>query len=86
MNKWISIKDRLPEYNVPVLTWNKDYPVEIHAMLLFQHDDGWQWAAQEFTWGLTDPECYAVDDDYTCTHWTPIPDPPEVSDERHARD
>ena len=80
MNKdgWVSVKERMPEYNNPVLTMHEDYPNSINAMMLFDSGEGWLWAAPNFTWNLLDPDCYVCDDEYTCTHWMPFPEVKEV--------
>ena len=76
MTEWISVKKRLPEYDIPVLTWDKDYPDRIIPMLLFYTVDGYLWAVQETVWDIKDPTDYVSDDQYTCTHWMSIPDTP----------
>ena len=66
--KWISVKDRLPELNQPVLvfapTEDENYLVDyIHSFL-----DGnplWNW-------------CVNVENNQqTVTHWMPLPEPPK---------
>ncbi len=59
--KWISVKDRLPENNVEVLTYGKS-DIEIENFLnsvFYFHDDGCDFP------------------DMTITHWMPLPKPPE---------
>ena len=76
MTGWISVMRRLPEYDTPVLTWDNKYPGRIIPMVLFYTDDGYLWAVQETIWDINDPTGYVCDDQYTCTHWMPIPDTP----------
>lgn len=73
LNRWISVKDRLPEYNVPVLTCDIDYPDHINPLMLFDSGEGWLWAGLAHSWNISDPEAYECDDEYSCTHWMPLP-------------
>ena len=66
VNKWISVKDRLPEEGVPVLictSYNKFATVKCYT-----GDDGHiefvDWMRVEHTYG-------------SVTHWRPLPEPPE---------
>ena len=84
-NKWISVKDKMPEYNVPVLTWSEDYPGAIVPLMLFDAGEGWLWAGMLQTWDINASECYAVDDEYSCTHWMPMPELPwKLKEERYV--
>lgn len=72
MNKWISVKDRLPEEEVPVLvtylSYNTGEPIA-DSIAIFSEGE-WYW--------YTDP-----DNDYIeqgpviveITHWVPLPEP-----------
>lgn len=67
MNNWIDVKDRLPDYGIPVL-------VVYHGVVqnvLYLRDVG-EWIAA--TDDTTDhmPESFV-------SHWQPRPDPPPVS-------
>ncbi len=73
---WVSIKDRLPEYDVPVLVVSKDYPKDVTCATLV-YEDGWLWAQYAGYGCLSDNKCYEIDDDYQYTHWMPLPTPPK---------
>lgn len=66
-NEWISVKDRLPEINEPVLVHCRGY-ISI-AWRVSGDNGGWYWNSQ-----MSYPE-EMVDTDY----WMPLPNPPEES-------
>lgn len=78
MNKWISVKDRLPEEEVPVLvtylSYNTGEPIT-NSIAIFSEGE-WYW--------YTDP-----DNDYIeqgpviveITHWMPLPEPADDTTE-----
>lgn len=79
-NKWISVKDRMPEIDqVVVIRYGSDSN-PCHAF----GGRGWV-SSDEWLWGKVDlGEVYldgddeiVADDDYQATHWMPLPDPPE---------
>ena len=76
MMEWISVKDRLPEYDVPVLVISKTYPNEVTTAVL-RYEDGWHWEQYAGYGFLSDKDCYEFDDDYQYTHWMPLPTPPK---------
>jgi hypothetical protein len=69
---WISVEDRLPELDVPVLAF---YHGGIGAVFRGEGDDGWLLSAHHM--GLLDDlDSYECDDNYEVTHWMPLPAPP----------
>jgi hypothetical protein len=62
--KWISVKDRLPEKlcNYLVCCFETEYPTHNNHICLS-------------TW--TRSYGFLGADDYTITHWMPLPEPPE---------
>lgn len=72
-SEWISISERLPENDVPVLCWylsgNGKYYHTVGSYHRYKHD------------GLWDTDVDADGCGYGCervTHWMPLPKPPEV--------
>lgn len=70
--KWIRTKDRLPDYDVPVLVFNG----WVHAAML-SYEEGWLWCAYQGYGSLCDNTCYECDDDYQYDYWMPLPEPPK---------
>jgi len=75
--EWISVKDRLPEYNETVWACNeKDGYVNL-ACIVNPDNDGWLWAVTNGIIYSEDgkivSEC-ELDDDYDFTHWMPLPE------------
>ena len=82
--KWVSVKDRLPELDKKVVVYatgrvdKRDYAYAITSRMLrfpFNRacDEVWR-----SPWGY-------FFDNYEITHWTPLPEPPKV-DEDETRD
>ena len=68
MSNWISVKDGLPELDVPVLGWNSD-GLHIVYCSIREDDNGYAWSGNCC--------CYDYYED-TITHWMPmIEGPPE---------
>lgn len=69
--KWISVKDRLPEPGLRVLTWNhkgwRRYKLGIHN---YERD----YSATKCDWWIGDQN-HRVDDGYV-THWAELPPGP----------
>jgi hypothetical protein len=83
MSEWISVEDRLPEEDVPVLVVSKSTGAQYitTAMIFFEDDgenSGWVWAQLCATYNpnLLDKGEYEFDDDYNYTHWMPLHQPP----------
>ena len=73
---WISVNERLPEADTPVLAFNKGC---IYSAILFAEVGVWYWGT---CWGpvINDPRDYEGDD-WEFTHWMPLPEPPTESGE-----
>ena len=73
MNEWISVKDRLPEYDIPVLVTyiglgdKKPYSdaVAMWSLELNGYNGGWVWTLDE------------SEVEVKITHWMPLPKPPK---------
>lgn len=102
-NKWISVKDRLPESQNPVLvvavSKGMGLPYIFKAAHINHHEiteDEYGWTDGEYDSEYDEendcfwiPECWyecnavegntnwVMDEDYTITHWTPLPQPPK---------
>lgn len=63
--KWISVEDRLPEYDQAVLCYKSDRGVRFGKVLAATYADG----VQAF---MDCERKYA----FGATHWTPLPEPP----------
>jgi hypothetical protein len=80
--KWVSVEERLPEYDTPVLVVTKTYPDQLGAAILRWEAEGWYW--EEYSgigMDFRDPANYERDDDYGYTHWQPLPPPPGDDDD-----
>lgn len=79
MSEWISVEDRLPEYGIPVLAYDTEWPDQIYSLMLGDSEDGWLWSGLDsFSSVLSDPDNYVCDDEYVCTHWMLMPEGPKV--------
>ena len=70
--KWISVKERLPEEDIPVLVYGQilnDPPNIIGVMRRYNGDQEWK-----YTWEAEGGFIYREDD---VTHWMPLPAPPK---------
>ena len=68
MDKWISVKDRLPDDGQLVLTWNQeDVNVDVYA-----------WIGDYYGIGFMKD---LMTEGFKVTHWMALPDPPEVDDD-----
>lgn len=61
--KWISVKDRLPEMNVPVLVAGGE--PDLSDIWIMVYIDG-SWSCPQEGWGMN------------VTHWMPLPAPPKI--------
>ena len=63
MSEWISVKDKMPEDGIRVLTY-----ADNSAMFVASRDDGWYVDTGEYYYSspLTN-----------ITHWMPLPEPPK---------
>lgn len=67
INQWISVEERLPEPDTPVLVCVPDYS-DTHRVLIARYDDLWGWIGQ---WDG------AISMRTQITHWMPLPEPPK---------
>lgn len=68
---WISVKDRLPEEDEPVLVYGQvlnDNPEVLGVRRMYKGDQEWK-----RTWESEDSYIYREDD---VSHWMPLPKPP----------
>ena len=61
MTKWISVKDRLPDNDVPVMIYNYDVNIGVYYKNKFH---------------AFDENGYPFEINYV-THWMPLPEPPK---------
>lgn len=66
-NKWISVKDRLPEFDVIVLIYHQDDSQNESNIDSAKIDSHKKWIVTHFC------ECVYIDN---VTHWMPLPEPP----------
>lgn len=70
MAGWISVNDRLPEYEKNVLVTFPDGTINVGS--IWDAGEGYLWGTANRTGGdLCDAECL-IDDEYLPTHWMPI--------------
>ena len=91
MSEWISVKDKLPDFidgkdysenvlGVYIGYQEKQYVQVFNRAVVEIDEDGyqWSWARLASCYGdLRQAEC-EWDDDYTVTHWMPLPLPPSI--------
>ena len=75
MDEWISVKDRLPEYNKVVLISWEDIFNETHIStgyicLITRHSG--EDSPVDDTWYMSNTRGYEL----KVTHWQPLPEPP----------
>lgn len=78
-SSWVSVKERLPEMDVPVLTVQKSgYDGKLYVGALCRTDggEGWLWAGATYSHDLGDKSNYEDADDYEPLYWQPLPLPP----------
>ena len=63
MSEWISVKDRLPEKDIPVLGIAKRNPFA-------------KWMPMVVEWVGNGWVCLVNDQYVDCCYWTPLPEPP----------
>jgi hypothetical protein len=83
MSSWIPVSDGFPDEMTPVLVVGNtgQYQYVTAAMVTWEEDDcgaGWCWnqLCCPYNPNLHDKSNYEFDDDYTYTHWMPLPTPP----------
>lgn len=87
MTQWISVMEKLPEFDTVVLVCWRNTPTSVDPIYSWgarlDDGDGWLWGLggrwgvhpdQTATWNDVD-----ADDDYNVTHWMPLPVPPAVT-------
>lgn len=104
--KWISVKERLPESQNPVLVVAVSKGVGLPYVFKAAHINHHEITEDEYGWTYGEydseydeendcfwiPECWyecnavegnvnwVMDEDYTITHWMPLPEPPKEVD------
>lgn len=74
--EWISVEDRLPEYETNVLVAMQG---GISVGAISDEGDGWMWSVADYIGGdLASAECMCDDDYSAITHWMPLPEAPKV--------
>lgn len=73
---WISVKDRLPEYDKTVLVVNEDGYMHTAVRIKgsIARIDEWQ---IKFGVCFTDNDVWEEDEQGEITHWRPLPEPPK---------
>jgi len=70
MNEWVSVEDRLPEFNTEVLCFVKrNTDVNNYETYFWL----WKYYTDE-TWGDSE---FNIEEDEVVTHWMPLPKTPE---------
>lgn len=73
MSDWISVEDKLPEFDEPVLLWSTGFTSAAYGRL-----DNVNKKGNAFKWVTFQAVDYT---DYEITHWMSLPNPPEVDNE-----
>lgn len=68
--KWIPMDEALPHRNVNVLVY---IPASEEKTFIASLDEGGMWFSSDPT-----ADAYSLGEDGAPTHWTPLPEPPEV--------
>lgn len=79
MGEWISVKDRLPEHDTPVLVFaeGKHEAFIGDSVIAITHIGNQKlWHDSPDHWNWVSPWQYFMTD-YEITHWMPLPNPPE---------
>jgi hypothetical protein len=78
---WISVKDRLPENQNPVMVFVPPHVDEIKGTFLGYVGMAYYTSLGEGFWCGTDGNLYgAIGMIHTPTHWMPLPEPPKEDD------
>lgn len=80
--EWISVKERLPERNEPLIGYNDDDVQEVmmdnfEATVLAYSKDRGCFKAKLHSWGWSEVAKNSIDSTVEVTHWMPLPSPPE---------
>lgn len=75
MNEWISVKDKLPEVDVPVLVYQTYYEGEPVTIGRFNSNGYWQWIKYDysFQYGIDHFGIICPDSDFV-EAWMPLPE------------
>ena len=78
MDKWISVKDKLPEKQEPVLVYVPPYSDENEKYVGYVGVAYYTYSANGGFWGGTDGNMYgAIGIIHEPSYWMPLPKPPE---------
>ena len=74
MNKWISVDERLPENETPVLIWHRD---RLRIAEIRTEEPGWEDTYKAFEY-WDEPYNDGQDIEWgDVSHWQPLPEPPD---------
>ena len=80
MSEWISVEDRWPDLDIPVLVVHAGDPDFLITAVRTVIDESWYWS--QLAWGNFREDCnYECDDEYDYSHWMSLPSPPTTRNE-----
>ena len=79
--KWISVEDRLPDNNVPVIVYVPPHVKDSEEYFGYVGMANYVFSARGGFWCGTDGNIYgAIGIIYDPTHWMPLPEPPKTEE------
>lgn len=80
MSKWISVNDKLPDKQIPVLVYVPPYSDEKEEYVGYVAMAYYTYSGRGGYWAGTDGNVYgAIGIIHDPTHWMPLPEPPKIS-------